>query len=119
MAVVEEGAAPGVILFDSNGNILSSGTTLSGATITDGGSMIVADKGTAEETTVSSGGKMYVSSGGMASDTEVLIGGSMLISSGGLENITGSGSLVLSYGCTLDDETKNKFEKAGISVTLA
>ena len=37
----------------------------------------------------------------------------------GLENITGSGSLVLSYGCTLDDETKAKFEQAGITVTLA
>ena len=36
-----------------------------------------------------------------------------------LENITGSGSLVLNNGCTLDDETKAKFEKAGISVTLA
>ncbi len=88
------------VLFDSNGNILSSGTTLSGATITNGGSMIVADKGTAEETTVSSGGQMTVSSGG-------------------LENITGSGSLVLVDGCMLDDETKAKFEKAGISVTLA
>ncbi len=107
------------VLFDSDGNILSSGTALSGATITMGGSMIVADKGTAEETTVNSGGNMYISNGGMASDTEVLIGGSMLISSGGLENITGSGSLVLVDGCTLDDETKAKFEKAGISVTLA
>ena len=37
----------------------------------------------------------------------------------GLENITGTGSLVLNNGCTLDDETKAKFEKAGISVTLA
>ena len=37
----------------------------------------------------------------------------------GLENITGSGSLVLVDGCTLDDETKNKFEQSGISVTLA
>ena len=49
MAVVEESAAPdGVILFDSDGNILSSGTTLSGTTITDGGSMIVAAQGTAD-----------------------------------------------------------------------
>ena len=37
----------------------------------------------------------------------------------GLENITGTGSLVLNNGCTLDDETKAKFEKAGICVTLA
>ena len=37
----------------------------------------------------------------------------------GLENITGSGSLVLGYGCRLDDETKAKFEQAGITVTLA
>ena len=37
----------------------------------------------------------------------------------GLENITGSGSLVLNYGCTLDDETKAKFEQSGITVTLA
>ncbi|MBO5309266.1 MAG: hypothetical protein J6C40_14815, partial [Lentisphaeria bacterium] len=36
----------------------------------------------------------------------------------GLENITGSGSLVLN-SCTLDGETKDKFENAGISVTLA
>ncbi len=37
----------------------------------------------------------------------------------GLENITGSGSLVLVDGCTLDDETKAKFEQSGITVTLA
>ena len=37
----------------------------------------------------------------------------------GLENITGSGSLVLVDGCTLDDETKAKFENAGITVTIA
>ena len=86
MAVVEEGAAPGVILFDSDGNILSSGTTLSGTTITDGGSMIVADQGTADTTTVSSGGKMYVSSGGVATSTTVNPDGSMYISNGGVAN---------------------------------
>ena len=36
----------------------------------------------------------------------------------GLENITGSGSLVLN-SCTLDEETEAKFKQAGITVTLA
>ncbi len=121
MAVVEEGAAPGVILFDSDGNILSSGTTLSGATITDGGSMIVADKGTAEETTVSSGGQMTVSSGGVANSTTVNNWGSMYIESGGVANrttVNEDGWMYVSSGgvanrVLLNNETYFQIESGG------
>ena len=105
---IQDARPPAVFIY-SSGNCVSSGATISGATIANGGnnSMHISSGGVANNTTVSYGGSMVIANGGVANDTTVN-DGYMSISSGGVANNTTVktyGSMCIHSGGVANDIT--------------
>lgn len=68
-AIPESITSTGVVIFESDGTVVSSAMAINDAVLTSGQSMIVYYSGTADGTTVNNYAQLYVSSGGIVSNT--------------------------------------------------